>query len=155
MNLVEFKKKFGEEKACRDWLAEKRWGNPKNAKCPYCNHEGAYVHKTYMRYTCKKCIKQFTVKSGTIFENSKLPLTKWFLAIYFLKTIENPFCISKSFLNYQFAEATGINRVSVNPVLKTLEGISNGNNPFLDTAEIDKSYFDKKKDKVNNNKIEL
>jgi transposase-like protein len=82
-NFVDFGKRFPDEKACRDYLAKARW----NGK-PICSHCG-YWQKIYnindgKLYKCARCKKQFTVRLGSIFEDSALPLQKWFMAIYIL-----------------------------------------------------------------------
>lgn len=86
-NLVEFYNRFGDEQACRDYLEKARWGD--KITCPHCGVVGnAYKYKDGRLYKCKDCRKQFTVRVGTIFEDSKLPLQKWFLAIYLATSLK-------------------------------------------------------------------
>jgi transposase-like protein len=82
-NFVDFGKRFPDEKACREYLAQARWnGKP---VCPHCkNSEKIYRINDGKLYKCAKCMKQFTVRIGSIFEDSALPLQKWFMAIYIL-----------------------------------------------------------------------
>ncbi|MCV9387324.1 IS1595 family transposase [Reichenbachiella ulvae] len=71
---------FKEEETGKEYYANIRWaGNP---TCPHCNTDKAYV--TTRGYKCRnsECYKKFTVKTGTIFENSKIPFRIWFAAIY-------------------------------------------------------------------------
>lgn len=71
-----------DEKDCREYLAKQRWnGKP---VCPYCGCEKVYRIQERDRYKCSspKCYKKFSVTVGTIFEASKIPLLKWFMAIY-------------------------------------------------------------------------
>jgi transposase-like protein len=72
---------FENEQKCIDYLALLRWnGKP---ECPYCSHDICYELKgANKRYKCAKCRKQFSVRVGTIFEDSKIPLRKWFFAVY-------------------------------------------------------------------------
>jgi len=72
---------FQTEEACQNHLAKIRWnGTP---VCPYCESERIGVLKgKCKRYKCYGCKGKFSVKVGTIFENTKLPLIKWFIAIY-------------------------------------------------------------------------
>lgn len=71
---------FHNEKTCIDYLAEKRWeGKP---VCPHCAHTECYAFSDGIRYKCKGCKKQYTAKVGTPFESSKIPLRKWFMALY-------------------------------------------------------------------------
>lgn len=71
---------FKEEKTCIEYYEKLRWdGKP---VCPHCSAEKPY--KTNRGYKCSnsECGKKFTVKVGTIFENSKIPFRTWFAAIY-------------------------------------------------------------------------
>jgi transposase-like protein len=74
---------FGTEHKCVDYLAQLRWnGEP---ECPYCSHNHTYelnVSGREKRWKCAKCRKQFSVRVGTIFEESKISLRKWFVATY-------------------------------------------------------------------------
>lgn len=80
-NLTTFHKRFPDEQACRYSLESIRWGN--RIVCPKCDAaDEAYRYNDGILYKCAACHKQFSVRSGTIFEDSKLPLQKWFLAIY-------------------------------------------------------------------------
>ena len=88
MNLLEFQAKFSTEKACRDWLAQKRWGSEKTPACPHCGSVGVYIHADEKLFSCSDCKKQFTVRIGTIFEDSRLPLFKWFIAIYLFTSLK-------------------------------------------------------------------
>ncbi|MCR4965000.1 MAG: transposase [Bacteroidales bacterium] len=74
-------KKLNSEKKCRDFLAQIRWQG--KTICPYCGCERIY-NKKDGRYACSGCRNTFTVLVGTIFQNTKLPLIKWFMAIYLL-----------------------------------------------------------------------
>ncbi len=82
---------FNDEDAARNWLESKRW--PNGVVCPHCASTEAYKltakagSKSPVRpgvYKCKACRKQFTVRIGTIFEDSRLPLRKWLNAIFLM-----------------------------------------------------------------------
>ncbi|AWX45499.1 hypothetical protein HME9304_02519 [Flagellimonas maritima] len=72
---------FITEKVCEEYLAVIKWnGKP---TCPYCESERVKALKgKTKRFKCYGCRKQFGVKVGTIFHDSKLSLRKWFMAIY-------------------------------------------------------------------------
>jgi transposase-like protein len=79
-SLHELLDTFKDEKTCIAYYEQLRWnGKP---VCPHCNSENPY--KTNRGYKCsnKDCYKKFTVKVGTIFENSKIPFRVWFGAIF-------------------------------------------------------------------------
>lgn len=93
MNLTELQEKYNTHLKCIRHLEKVRWG--KKPYCPHCNKENisvrgkrrkfkkkriARVYKT-PSYHCNSCNRDFTVLTGTIFEASKLPLSKWFAVI--------------------------------------------------------------------------
>lgn len=71
---------FKDEKTCNEYYENIRWGG--NPVCSHCDSENPY--KTTRGYKCSNsdCYKKFTVKVGTIFENSKIPFRIWFTSIY-------------------------------------------------------------------------
>ncbi len=79
-NLIELQTYFKDEETCWNYLENLRWND--KVVCPFCNNEGHYHFKNSHTYKCKSCKKKFNAKVGTIFENSKIPLSKWFVAIY-------------------------------------------------------------------------
>lgn len=82
-NLRELSIAMQNEADCRKFLAEQRWPDGK-AICPYCGYGKCYNIENGKRYKCgsKECYKKFSVTVGTIFDDSNVPLTKWFVAIY-------------------------------------------------------------------------
>lgn len=81
-SIIELSKHFSTEKICRKHLEQIRWGG--KPICPHCNHDKAWRFKDDKTFRCAGCKKKFTVIVGTIFENTNLPLTKWFMAIYLI-----------------------------------------------------------------------
>lgn len=84
LSLPEFLQHYGDEAACERALREARW--PHGFVCPQC---GGSAHSTFARHgqtdwQCRACHHQTSLRAGTVFENTKLPLTKWFLAMYLL-----------------------------------------------------------------------
>jgi len=85
ISAYEFFKQFPDERAARLHIEERRWhGSP---VCPHCGE----VRRIQMRkvegyYRCLACKVDFTVRTGTIFERSHVPLDKWLYAIYLLVT---------------------------------------------------------------------
>jgi transposase-like protein len=80
-SLYELLEYFKDEHICTSYLVEQRWQG--HVICHHCNHNKVYELKgENKRFKCAACRKQFTAKAGTIFEDSKLPLRKWFAAIY-------------------------------------------------------------------------
>jgi len=82
-NLTDLNKQFPNETDCIRFLASVRWGD--KPVCPHCGKSRKiYVVAKGKLFKCADCRKQFSVRVGTIFEDSALPLTKWFMAIYLL-----------------------------------------------------------------------
>lgn len=82
VNLVNLIERYGSEEKCRDYLEELRWSD--GVTCPRCESKSiSRIHKRD-QYDCNSCRYQFSVKSGTVFHDSHLPLWKWFLATYMM-----------------------------------------------------------------------
>lgn len=79
-SLLELYDHFSNEQKCIDYLVKQRWDG--NITCPHCSNDKVYSFSDNKRFKCAKCRGQFTSKVGTIFEDSKIPLRKWFVAIY-------------------------------------------------------------------------
>ncbi len=78
------------DEQCRSYLEHMRW--PKGVHCPKCGVNSPYSitrkkpSKNFVHslYRCRACKRQFTATVGTIFEDSKIPLNKWFAVIYLM-----------------------------------------------------------------------
>jgi transposase-like protein len=80
INLADLLTKYNCDDKCRAYLEELRW--PKGPVCPKCDSKNTMrVGGRESVIRCKDCDAQFTVTIGTIFHDSHLPLTKWFVAI--------------------------------------------------------------------------
>jgi transposase-like protein len=79
-DLPTFMARFGTDQLCRDYLFAARW--PEGFGCVACGHGDAYALKTKIVYECAACGKQHSLLAGTIFEQTKTGLSRWFLAIY-------------------------------------------------------------------------
>jgi transposase-like protein len=80
MDLVKLVEQFGSEDKCASYLEELRW--PDGVNCPRCSGEKISRIKTRRQFESDACRYQFSVRVGTLFQDSKLPLWKWFLAVY-------------------------------------------------------------------------
>jgi transposase-like protein len=78
---------FSDEQVCIDTIAALRW--PNGPVCPKCGHGEHYYLATQKRWKCKKCSKQFSVKVGTIFEDSPISLDNWLTALWMLVNCKN------------------------------------------------------------------
>jgi transposase-like protein len=81
-SILQFQKAFDIDEKCRQYLEERRWnGTP---ACPFCGVLNVHRFPNGKIFKCRDCRKKFSVTVGTVYENTKIPLTKWFLATYIL-----------------------------------------------------------------------
>ena len=82
--LVDLLTYFSDEQVCRDYLETIRWEG--NLECPYKDCAGGKIakFKDGKRYKCSECERTYSVKVGSIFEDSKIPLRKWYAGIYLI-----------------------------------------------------------------------
>jgi transposase-like protein len=81
-DLVELIESFGSEDRCHEYLEHLRW--PNGIACPRCSSEKISRIAKRRQFDCDSCRYQFSVRVGTLFHDSKLPLWKWFLAVYLM-----------------------------------------------------------------------
>ncbi len=81
-NLTELIERFGSEDRCHEYLEDLRW--PDGVRCPRCDSDKISRITKRRQFDCDGCRYQFSVRVGTIFHDSKLPLWKWFLAVYMM-----------------------------------------------------------------------
>ena len=79
-DLPTFLKRFGTDARCRAYLVRACW--PAGFRCTGCGHDQAWSHKKRLIEECTACGKQHSILAGTIFEQTKTGLARWFLAIY-------------------------------------------------------------------------
>ena len=75
---------FNSNEKCKQAIIQSRWSDG-DVVCPYCGGHHCVTRKDG-KFRCKHCGKNFSCLVGTIFENTKLPLIKWFLAMYFISS---------------------------------------------------------------------
>jgi transposase-like protein len=81
MSLAADVSRFNTEDKCRSYLEQLRW--PGGVRCPRCDaRAGISRIASRGQFDCAACGYQFSVRVGTILQNSNLPLWKWFLAVY-------------------------------------------------------------------------
>ena len=100
--LIEAIKYFSDQEVCIAYMASLRW--PDGAICPNCGRVDASYLKTQQRFQCKSRHpkRQFSVKVGTIFEDSPLGLDKWLPAVWMIVNAKN------GVSSYEIARALGV-----------------------------------------------
>ncbi len=99
-SLLELTKAIPDEKAAVDHFTAIRWKN--GEFCPYCGHDKLYHFGDKRTHKCAQCRQRFSIKVGTIFEDTKLPLRTWMLAVWFITSHK------KSIASTQLAKDLGV-----------------------------------------------
>ena len=81
-SLIDLLNTYPDEQSCIDHLVKTRW--PDGIECPTCQSRKIYTCKK--RFRCGSCKRNFSVRVGTIYEGSPLPLRKWFAAMWLLSS---------------------------------------------------------------------
>src|SRR5690242_3337964 len=86
--LLEAVRYFSDPETCERFMVEVRWPGG-HIECPNCQSDDIARIKTRQIFRCRDCKKQFSVKKGTIFEDSPLGLDKWLPAVWLITNAEN------------------------------------------------------------------
>lgn len=88
-SLLDAIRYFADPDVCVEFVASMRW--PEGPVCPYCEGKAVSYLKTRRIFKCmaKECHKQFSVKVGSIFEDSAIPLDKWLTAVWLVVNCKN------------------------------------------------------------------
>jgi len=81
-SLFDLFEAFPDEQSCIDHLKAIRWRD--GAFCPHCGGTKVYEFSDRKTFKCGDCRQRFSIKVGTIFQDTKLPLRKWFMAIWLI-----------------------------------------------------------------------
>lgn len=143
LSLYQVFAKFPNEESARLHFEKARW----LASGKFCPHCGSYSvaeckdHKP-MPYRCKDCRKHFSVRTGTILEESRLPLQKWLMAIYMMTTAR------KGIPSTQMAKELGITQKSawflsqrIREAWLSKEGDDSGGGKVGGEIEVDETYI--------------
>lgn len=158
MNILEIIKLFPDQASCISHLEHLRWGASR--ECPYCKSKQGGKRSGTQRYQCYSCNSSYSVLVGTIFESTKLPLQKWFMAIALILNAK------KGLSSRQLGRDLGINRNTAwylqMRIRKAMEEGNDGN-LFSGIVEIDETYIGgamgnhskKKRDQRRNNGLQV
>ena len=85
MNVFDIIERFPDHESCITHLEKVRWGD--DPKCPYCESDHVAPKRVYGkrgRWNCHSCKSSFNALQGTLFQGTKIPLQKWFKAIFLM-----------------------------------------------------------------------
>jgi transposase-like protein len=125
---------FPDQESARIYLEGRLW--PNGVKCPFCGRMENITARKNGFYRCNECGKDFTVRTGTIFERSHIPLHKWVYAMYLLVTAR------KGISSLQLSKEIGITQKSAWFVLHRLrEACGDKLTVLSGIVEVDETYI--------------
>jgi transposase-like protein len=125
---------FPDAESARKHIEAQRW--PDGAVCPFCGIKDRVTARKNGFYRCNQCREDFTVRTGTVFERSHIPLHKWLYAMYLLMTAR------KGISSMQLAKEIGITQKSAWFMLGRLREACGGDITKLSgIVEIDETYI--------------
>ncbi|MGI8961991.1 MAG: IS1595 family transposase [Bryobacteraceae bacterium] len=134
--LIEAVTFFNEPKNAIKYLASRRW--PTGVTCPYCETENPMFLETRLIWKCRRCHKQFSVKVGTIFEDSAIALGKWLVVTWQLVNCKN------GVSSYEIAKAIGVTQKTawfmLQRIRKAMQDDRRGGK-LSGEVEVDESYI--------------
>jgi transposase-like protein len=133
--LVEAVRYFADEQVSFEFVRDLRW--PDGVRCPFCaGTQHAFV-KTRRIWQCKDCGKQFSVKKGSIFEDSPMKLDKWLIAMWLIANAKN------GISSYEMHRSLGITQKSAWFVLHRIRlAMQNGSvEKFGGEIEADETFI--------------
>ena len=146
MNLIQVFQRFPDHESCIEHLERVRWND--NPNCPLCESprvarkaDGERIG----RWNCHECKSSFNVLSGTIFQKTKVPLQKWFLAIALILNAK------KSLSSHQLARDLDLNQKTAwYMAMRIREAMSGDTEMLSGIVEADEAYIGGKPRKPNN-----
>lgn len=131
--LAEFLEYFRDEETCRTHFEAIRFRS--GEYCPHCGHTTIYRFQNGKRFRCGKCRQDFTIKTGTVFGESKVTIKKWFIAIYLLTNT------SKGISSVQLAKHVGVTQKTAWFMDHRLrEAMKQNKGHLFGTVECDETY---------------
>jgi len=139
-DMSSFLAKFGTDEQCREHLVRMRW--PGGFCCAGCGHDSAWSHRKRLIEECRTCGRQHSILAGTIFEQTKTGLARWFVAIYLVTSSKGGISAMElqrqmGFGSYQTAWSWlhKIRRAMIRPGREPLEGHIEADETFVGAAK--------------------
>ena len=127
---------FADPQVCHEFMVNIRWPNGE-IKCPHCGSDKLGFVSTRRIWQCKGCKKQFSVKVGTIFEDSPLSMSKWLPAVWLIANAKN------GISSHELARALGVTQKSAWFMLHRIRlAMQSGGSGFMKgTVEADETFI--------------
>jgi len=125
---------FPDEESARQYLEGRLWAN--GVTCPECKGKERITARKNGYYRCNACKLDFTIRTGTIFERSHVPLHKWVYAMYLVVTSR------KGISSLQLSKEIGVTQKSAWFMLQRLrEACGTKLEMLKGTVEVDEMFF--------------
>lgn len=143
--MTELSNRFPDEKSAVNWVESVRWPDGIR-QCPHCQCKNTYVVKSGkpMPYRCRICKKYFSVRKGTIYEDSPLPLRKWVFAIYLVTTSLKGVSSMKLHREIKVSQPTAWYMLR-----RIRETFNHSDDGISETLEVDDTYIGWKRTNIN------
>lgn len=129
---------FSDADRCREYVVSRRW--PEGVTCPQCGSTAVKFQPRYNRWQCAShhARRQFTVKTGTIFEDSPLSMDKWMCAMWMVVNCKN------GVSSYEIHRAIGVTQKTAWFMLSRLRLVlqdKRGGGKLSGEVEVDETYI--------------
>ena len=134
-SLSELTSKIRSEQSAIDYFTSIRWRN--GAFCPYCGSVKVYHFGDKKTHKCGDCLQRFSIKVGTVFEGSKIPLRKWLMAIWLLTSHK------KGIASTQLAKDIGVTQKTawfIAHRIRHAKDTKSYNKPLEGEVEVDETF---------------
>ena len=134
-NIISLTTYFNTNAKCKQAIIESRW-NDGDIICPFCGEHHCVVRKDG-NFRCNACRKNFSCLVGTIFENTKLSLIKWFVAMYLITSHK------KGISSYQLSRDINVTQTTAWYMLQKIRLLysQSDSEAFEGTVECDEVYI--------------
>lgn len=136
-NFMDFISFFNTEEKCHKFLKSILWKEEK--VCPFCGSHKVIEYKSnFKKIRCSCCKKDFSIRKGTIFDDSRISLQKWFACIYLINSNK------KGISSIQLGKQVGITQKSAWFVLQRIRKATESDlfkQPLKNIVEIDETYI--------------
>ena len=135
MSLVQLMDLFSTEEAAHDWFADQRW-NKTGRYCPRCGSTETAPSKRQFTFWCPDCKQRFSVRTGTVLEESRVSLRRWAIAVYLHLTS------LKGVSSMKLHRDIGVTQKTAWFMLQRIrKAWESDDSPFAGPIEIDETYM--------------